>query len=156
MRQTPVAPATALAGLNDVRFPNESKDYRRARNALLAGEIEQQRHIERVAEQRRSLPAGGQVPQNYTFDGENGPADFSELFASKQTLAVYSFMYGLKRARPCPMCTSLVSAWDGISPDVEQPVALVMVARSPIERLLAQPQALFGPRRRLHPGLRQR
>ena len=35
------------------------------------------------------------------------------------------------------MCTSLMAAWDGESLDVEQRIALVMVARSPIERLLA-------------------
>ena len=129
--------ATDLARQNGVRFPNESVDYRHARDALLAEEIELRRHIERVAEQRRALPPGGAVPRNYAFVGENGPSDFSELFGDKQTLAVYSYMYGPKRAQPCPMCTSLMSAWDGESLDVEQRIALVMVARSPIERLLA-------------------
>ena len=129
--------ATDLARQNGVRFPNESVGYRHARDALLAEEIELRRHIERVAEQRRALPPGGAVPRNYAFVGENGPSDFSELFGDKQTLAVYSYMYGPKRAQPCPMCTSLMSAWDGESLDVEQRIALVMVARSPIERLLA-------------------
>ena len=124
--------ATDLARQNGVRFPNESVDYRHARDALLAEEIELRRHIERVAEQRRALPPGGAVPRNYAFVGENGPTDFSELFGDKQTLAVYSYMYGPKRAQPCPMCTSLMSAWDGESLDVEQRIALVMVARSPL------------------------
>ena len=57
-------PAIELASLNGVRFPNESDEYRRARNALLAEEIELRRHIERVAEQRRALPAGGKVPKD--------------------------------------------------------------------------------------------
>jgi predicted dithiol-disulfide oxidoreductase (DUF899 family) len=39
-----------------VRFPNKSAEYRRVREALLAEEIELRRHIERVAELRRSLP----------------------------------------------------------------------------------------------------
>ena len=137
MNSIQLKPASELARQNGVRFPNESSDYRRARDALLAEEIELRRHIERVAEQRRALPPGGAVSKNYAFIGENGPASFSELFAGKQTLAIYSFMYGPKRAQPCPMCTSLMSAWDGQSPDVEQRIALVMVARSPIERLLA-------------------
>src|SRR5258708_20237975 len=46
-------------------------------------------------------------------------------------------MYGPQRERPCPMCTSLVSAWDGEVPDIQQRVALAIVARSPIERLKA-------------------
>ena len=128
--------AVGLARQNGVRFPNESTDYRHARDALLAEEIELRRHIERVAEQRRALPAGGTVPKDYRLIGENGPASFSSLFGDKQTLAVYSYMYGPKRAQPCPMCSSLMAAWDGEAPDVEQRIALVMVARSPIERLL--------------------
>ena len=136
MRTNPLKPAAELAQQNGVRFPNESADYRQARDALLTEEIELRRHIERVAVQRRALPAGGAVPRDYAFVGENGPVTFSGLFGDKQTLAVYSYMYGPQRARPCPMCTSLMSAWDGESLDVEQRIALVMVARSPIDRLL--------------------
>jgi predicted dithiol-disulfide oxidoreductase (DUF899 family) len=46
-------------------------------------------------------------------------------------------MFGPQRERPCPMCTSLLSAWDGEARDVDQRVALAVVARSPIERLMA-------------------
>ena len=136
MTTTQLVSATDLARRNGARFPNESEDYRRARDALLGEEIELRRHIERVAEQRRALPLGGTVPKNYAFVGEHGPASFSELFGDKQTLAVYSYMYGPRRKLPCPMCTALMSAWDGEALDVEQRIALVMVARSPIERLL--------------------
>ena len=137
MSTTPLASASDLARLNGHRLPNESSEYRRARDELLAEEIELRRHIERVAAQRRALPPGGVVPKNYAFVGEHGPTDLARLFADKQTLAIYSYMYGPHRAHPCPMCTSLMSAWDGESLDVEQRIALVMVARSPIERLLA-------------------
>lgn len=129
--------ATELAGRNRYRIPNESDDYRRARQALLAEEIELRRHIERVAEQRRALPPGGAVTGDYRFEGEHGPVDFAGLFGDKQTLVVYSYMFGPQRERPCPMCTSLLSAWDGEARDVDQRVALAVVARSPIERLVA-------------------
>ena len=134
--QRQLKPATELAKKNGVRFPNESGEYRLARDALLAEEIELRRHTERVAAQRRALPSGGKVPKNYAFVGENGPVNFSDLFGDKQTLAVYSYMYGPKRTQPCPMCSSLMAAWDGEALDVEQRMALVMVARSPIERLV--------------------
>jgi len=137
MSTTPLPSAIDLANQNGVRFPNESGEYREARDALLAEEIELRRHIERVAEQRRALPPGGTVPKNYELIGENGPTTFADLFGDKQTLAVYSYMYGSQREQPCPMCTSLMAAWDGEALDVEQRIALVMVARSPIERLLA-------------------
>jgi predicted dithiol-disulfide oxidoreductase (DUF899 family) len=132
-----LTPATELARKSKVRFPSESEEYRRAREALLAEEIELRRHIERVAEQRRALPPGGKVIKNYRFESERGPVGFADLFGDKQTLVVYSYMYGPQRRRPCPMCTSQMSAWDGEAPDIEQRVAFAMVARSPIERLVA-------------------
>ena len=130
-------PAAELARASGVRFPNESAEYRRAREALLAEEIELRRHIERVAEQRRALPPGGDVRKNYAFEGENGKASFADLFGDKDSLVVYTYMFGPQRERPCPMCTSLLSAWDGEALDVQQRVALAIVARSPIARLVA-------------------
>jgi predicted dithiol-disulfide oxidoreductase (DUF899 family) len=130
-------PAAELARAGNFRFPNESAEYRRAREALLAEEIELRRHIERVAEQRRKLPPGGEVKNDYAFVGETGPTSFADLFGDKNTLVVYNYMFGPQRERPCPMCTSLLSAWDGEVPDIQQRVALAVVARSPIERLLA-------------------
>jgi predicted dithiol-disulfide oxidoreductase (DUF899 family) len=130
-------PASDLAQANPVRYPNESEAYRRARNALLAEEIELRRHIERVAAQRRQLPPGGEVTKAYAFEGENGPVDFKGLFGDKQTLVVYNYMFGPQREQPCPMCTSLLSAWDGEALDIQQRVALAIVARSPLQRLTA-------------------
>ena len=137
MSSSILKPAAELANASGMRFPNESAEYRRAREALLAEEIELRRHIERVAEQRRALPPGGEVKKNYAFEGEAGPASFADLFGDKDTLVVYSYMFGPQRERPCPMCTSLLSAWDGEVPDIHQRVALAVVARSPIERLTA-------------------
>ena len=132
-----LVPATELVKKSRFRFPNESEEYRRARTALLAEEIELRRQIERVAERRRALPPGGAVTKDYRFVGEGGPVTFVDLFGDKQTLVVYCWMFGPKRARPCPMCTSLLSAWEGEARDVGQRVSLVVVARSPIERLVA-------------------
>ncbi|MGC1799286.1 MAG: DUF899 family protein, partial [Solirubrobacterales bacterium] len=56
----------------DVTFPGESAEYRAARNDLLTKEIELRRQMEAVAAARRELPAGGEVPENYVFQGE-GP-----------------------------------------------------------------------------------
>jgi predicted dithiol-disulfide oxidoreductase (DUF899 family) len=134
---SPLIPASELARRSDFRWPGESKEYRRARQALLAEEIELRRHIERVAEQRRALPPGPEVTTGYTFQGENGPVSLAALFGNKQTLVIYTYMFGPQRERPCPMCTSLLSAWDGEVPDIEQRIAFAIVARSPIERLLS-------------------
>jgi predicted dithiol-disulfide oxidoreductase (DUF899 family) len=47
--QQQLKPASELAKANGARLPNESHQYRHAREALLAEEIELRRHIERVA-----------------------------------------------------------------------------------------------------------
>lgn len=130
-------PAARLARDNPVRFPNESAEYRAARAALLAEEIDLRRHLERVAAQRRALPPGGPVTGDYRFEGEDGLTDFAGLFGDKQTLGIYSYMFGPQRERPCPMCTNLLSAWEGNAADIGQRISLVVVARSPIEKLKA-------------------
>src|SRR6185312_12128753 len=85
-------PAAAVARDNKARQPNESAEYRKAREALLAEEIELNRHIARVAAQRRSLPPGGEVKGDYQFLGEASsvtganPTGFDALFGDKDTL----------------------------------------------------------------------
>jgi predicted dithiol-disulfide oxidoreductase (DUF899 family) len=130
-------PAAELAQRNRAHFPNESAAYRQARNALLAEEIELRRHMERVSQLRRALPPGGEVTKDYRFMGEHGPVTLREMFGAHDTLIIYSYMFGPQRQRPCPMCTSVLAAWDHKVPDIEQRVALAAVARSPIERLVA-------------------
>lgn len=134
-------PASELARTGKAHFPNESADYRRARQGLLAEEIELRRHIERVAELRRALPLGGEVKKNYVLEGENGKANFADLFDGKQTLAIYSYMFGPRRQTPCPMCTSFMSTWEHKLPDIEQRIAFVFIARSPIARLIEAKKA---------------
>ena len=63
-------PAEVLVRKNGARQPNESAEYRKAREALLIEEIELHRHIARVAAQRRALPPGGEVKGDYQFMGE--------------------------------------------------------------------------------------
>jgi predicted dithiol-disulfide oxidoreductase (DUF899 family) len=129
-------PATLLAQ-SPRRFPGESTEYREARNALLAEEIELRRHIERVAAQRRALPPGGAVPQDYRFEGEHGPVTLTEMFGAHDTLVTYNWMFGPRTARSCPMCAATLSSLDGEMADILQRVAFAVIARSPIERLVA-------------------
>jgi predicted dithiol-disulfide oxidoreductase (DUF899 family) len=79
-----------------IRFPGESEEYRRERNQLLEAESELRRQIETVAAQRRALPPGGVVPDDYRFEdvSDGREVRFSELFeAGKDTLVIYSFMF---------------------------------------------------------------
>ncbi|HZZ88533.1 MAG TPA: DUF899 family protein [Caulobacteraceae bacterium] len=132
-----LVPADQLARENPIRMPGESADYRAARQVLLAQEFELRRQIERVAALRRALPPGGAVTGDYRFETEDGPRDLASLFGGKDTLVVYNYMFGPERQRPCPMCTSTLDAWDGNADSLAQRVSLVVVARSPLQRLLA-------------------
>jgi predicted dithiol-disulfide oxidoreductase (DUF899 family) len=145
-----LTPATEMARKNKVRFPNESEEYRRAREALLVEEIELRRHIERVAEQRRALPPGGKVMKDYRFESERGPVGFADLFGDKRTLVIYSYMFGPQRETLCPMCTSFMGSWEEKLPDVEQRVSFVFVARSPIARLIEAKKARGWTRHKVY------
>ena len=128
--------------MTHLTYPNESAAYRQARNALLAEEIALRRHIEAVAAQRRALPPGGEVPEDYVFEriAANGmpePVAMSKLFGAHPTLILYSFMYGPERDTPCPMCAHLLDSIDGGARHVGQRAALYIVAKSPIARLVA-------------------
>lgn len=128
--------------MTHLTFPNESAEYRKARNALLSEEVALRRHAEAVAAQRRALPPGGEVPENYRFEriGANGMPEIvamSELFNRHRTLILYSFMYGPDRDAPCPMCTHLLDSINGGARHVGQRAALYIVAKSPIARLIA-------------------
>ena len=107
---TTLKSAAEMVKANDAHVLNESRAYRQARDAFAAEEIELRRHIVRVAEQRRALPPGGEVTKDYCFGGERGAVGFGELFGDKETLVVYTFMYGPERKEGCPMCSSQMSA----------------------------------------------
>ncbi len=124
--------------MHHLHIPGESGEYRAARNALLAEEIKLRQQIERIAAQRRSLPIGGTIPEDYPFEGSGGPVKLSELFApGKDTLAIYSFMYGPERERPGPGCTHFLDGIEGMAEHISQRINLVVVARSPLPRIAA-------------------
>ncbi len=164
MTSSVLKPAAELARTNVSRFPNESAEYRRARQALLVEEIELRRHIERVAALRRALPPGGEVTTAYQFTGEAGPVSLGDLFGNKQTLIIYSYMFGPQRERPCPMsvsythldvkpcpmCTSFMGTWEEKLPDIEQRVSFVFVARSPVARLVEAKRARGWTRHKVY------
>ena len=117
-----------------ISFPGESAEYRAARDRLLEQEADLRRATEAVAAARRDLPPGGDVPEDYVFQGreEDGtPTDLplSKLFApGKDSLVIYSFMFPRDphddrpgpRDGACPSCVALL----------DQPAEGVLVAPS--------------------------
>src|SRR5688572_5646854 len=71
--------------VSDLRYPNESREYREARDALLKDEQALIDKLKAVAAKRRNLPRGGQLKEDYVFqwanDGKVGQrVSFSDLF----------------------------------------------------------------------------
>jgi predicted dithiol-disulfide oxidoreductase (DUF899 family) len=124
---------------------------------LLESEVELRRATERVAAQRRALPPGGSVPEDYVFEEATdggGEVRFSELFApERDTLVIYSCMFPRwsgdtrpgpatgetarlpLRETPCPSCTSILDALDGAARHLSTRVNLAVVAKSEPQRV---------------------
>ena len=136
-------------------FPNESAEYRAARDRLLQQEVELRRAMEAVAAARRALPPGGEIREDYVFEGGEGEVRLSELFApGTDALAIYSFMFprdatddrpgpaaGATAALPladgpCPSCVALLDQLDGAVEHVSPYMSFVVVAKTPADRLL--------------------
>lgn len=144
-----------------VRFPNETPEYRKARDALLEQEVALRRQMEAVAAGLRALPPGGEVPEDYLFDcigadGAPSTVRLSELFRGGDTLMLYHYMFprhaGDSRPGPaagpaadlplaegpCPSCTALIDMWEGMMPHFEGLGGNVcIVAKAPIDRVAA-------------------
>ena len=140
----------------NVHFPGESSEYRRARNQLLEAEDELRRLNEQVAAQRRALPAGGLLAEDYVFESAEDGSEvrLSQLFAAgKDTLVIYHMMFprwpedsragapGGKTAllplaeQPCPSCSSVVDGLNGPATHLSDRVNLVVVAKTDPVRL---------------------
>jgi predicted dithiol-disulfide oxidoreductase (DUF899 family) len=133
-----------VAKKSPVTFPGETARYRTARNRLLTAERGLRKRVEQVARMRRKLPLGGPVPEDYVFDeGPHVLADgttvrqtkLSELFGDKDTLVIYSFMYGENMAQACTMCAAFLDSLDGAARHAVQRAALAVVAGSGIDRI---------------------
>jgi predicted dithiol-disulfide oxidoreductase (DUF899 family) len=144
-----------------VHFPGESPAYRDARDRLLRSELELRRQMEAVAAQRRDLPPGGVVLQDYIFeerrsDGGMDTVRLADIFTpGTSALAIYHFMFprwpGDARPKPdagttallpieespCPSCTALLDQLDAAAFHVTPRMSFAVVAKASADRLFA-------------------
>ena len=98
------------------RFPNESDEYRAARDELLELEKDLRERGEAVARERRApapgRPAGAGLPLRAPGrERRAARGRLRELFGEHDSLLVYSMMFGPDWDAACPSCTSLVDAF---------------------------------------------
>jgi len=121
--------------VSETRYPNESVEYRRARDELLEEERKLVEHTKAVAALRRRLPPGGELTEDYTFtwaseDKLGQPVKLSELFGDQKTLLLYNFMFGPGWDNPCPSCTSLMDGFDRTAYQVTRHAAFAGIAKA--------------------------
>jgi predicted dithiol-disulfide oxidoreductase (DUF899 family) len=126
--------------MGELRYPNETKEYRAARDALLREEQALVDKTKALAAKRRTLPPGGELKEDYVFqwanDGKVGQrVKFSELFGDKDTLILYSWMFGPSWDKPCPSCTSLMDGFDRAWYSVAQDAAFAAIAKAQPEKI---------------------
>ncbi|MCG8493511.1 MAG: DUF899 family protein [Sneathiellales bacterium] len=132
-----------MSDLHSNHFPGESTAYRQARNELLQEEIELRKLSEQIAEKRRALPLGGEVQENYEFTvaSDNKQAtgtvlSFDKCFEEgKETLVLYTLMYGPEAEQACPMCSAFLDGINGETRHLTDRVNFLIAAKSPAERL---------------------
>lgn len=126
--------------MTSFKFPNESEEYRRHRDELLEMEVRLRDEVEAVAEQRRQLPLGGRLKEDYQFerlddDDEIQQVSFDDLFEEHDSLLLYSMMFGPDWDAPCPSCTCIVDGLNVNSRAVQETAAIAVVAAASAEQL---------------------
>lgn len=155
-------PTAEIAESVDKFPPGASAEWRAARRKLLQAEIEQRRVMEAVAVQRRALPPGPALVEDFQFDGlgaDGHPTKlgFGDLFRDgTNSLVVYHYMFprhamddraGAEsgetaslplKDQPCPSCTALLDQLNAAVPHFEAAGGnFIVMAKTALPNLLA-------------------
>jgi predicted dithiol-disulfide oxidoreductase (DUF899 family) len=109
------------------------------RKELLRKEKELTRLHDQLAAARRDLP-WVRIDQNYVFDAPGGKkVSLADLFAGRNQLVIYHFMFGPDWQEGCPSCSYVSDHIDATLPHLTaRDVTVTMVSRAPIEKLEAR------------------
>lgn len=108
-----------------------------ARRTLLAAEKAFTRQRDALSAQRRTLP-WERVAQPYRFETTHGPTDLGGLFAGRNQLVVYHYMFPPEWEEGCKSCSFWLDNFNGIEAHLAaRDVSLVAVSRAPLAKLQA-------------------
>src|SRR5687768_15336259 len=108
-----------------------------ARKELLKKEKEAVRLRDQLSAERRKLP-WVRVEKKYVFDAPGGPATLADLFAGRNQLLIYHFMFAPDWQEGCPSCSFVSDHFDGTLPHLAaRDVTLVAVSRAPLDKIQA-------------------
>lgn len=113
------------------------EEWLQARLAHLDAEKEFTRKRDELSRQRRELP-WERVEKDYVFEGPNGPETLGDLFAGRNQLIVYHFMFGPDWEEGCKSCSYLADHFDGARIHLaHRDVTLAVVSQAPLPQLQA-------------------
>ena len=108
-----------------------------ARAALLAEEKEFTRRRDELSRHRRELPWEA-VEKQYVFDGPDGRQSLADLFAGRNQLIVYHFMFEPDVDEGCPSCSFWADNFDPIVVHLNaRDTTMVAISRAPYPALAA-------------------
>src|SRR4051794_14560396 len=124
------------------------RDWEAARKELLAAELDLEKHVERVEQQRRELP-WVPVENEYTLATDAGSRTLPELFEGRSRLLIYHLMFGEEWEVACPGCTSVADGLGGAGAHPKDPdgTLICMLPAPPQE-----PSPVQAPRRGARPS----
>lgn len=108
-----------------------------ARRKLLKKEKESTLLLDQLSVERRNLP-WVKVDKNYVFDAPGGKVTLADLFAGRNQLVIYHFMFGPDWQEGCPSCSFVSDHFDGTLPHLAaRDVTMVAVSRAPLAKIEA-------------------
>jgi predicted dithiol-disulfide oxidoreductase (DUF899 family) len=106
-----------------------------ARRRLLAKEKEFLRLRDQLSSERRELP-WERVDKQYVFEGPAGNETLADLFAGRNQLIVYHFMFAPEWEAGCKSCSFWADNYNGVVPHLNQrDVSLAAISRAPLAKL---------------------
>jgi predicted dithiol-disulfide oxidoreductase (DUF899 family) len=115
-----------------------TEEWKAAREELLVKEKELTRARDALAAERRRMPRLA-VEKEYSFEGPNGPASFSDLFEGRRQLVVYRFFFDPDvkgyPEKGCPGCSFVADQVAHLAHLNARDTTLVFASRAPQENI---------------------
>jgi predicted dithiol-disulfide oxidoreductase (DUF899 family) len=129
-----------LSGPQDLKRGHKilpPEEWIAARKELLKKEKELTRLSDRLSAERRELP-WVKVGKEYVFDAPGGKVTLADLFAGRNQLVIYHFMFGPDWQEGCPSCSFVSDHIDGTLPHLAaRDVTVAAVSRAPLAKIEA-------------------
>ncbi|MBZ9640371.1 DUF899 domain-containing protein [Streptomyces sp. PSKA30] len=111
------------------------EEWRKARQELLVREKAVTRARDALNAERRRLPMV-EVDTEYVFEGGDGKATLLDLFADREQLVVYHFMFAPEWDAGCRSCSAFLDQIGHLAHLHARGTSLVAVSRAPYTKIL--------------------